>query len=281
MIAKLFFLISIALWPQTSPQKPVYSYDARLLERPGVQPFWLATSWQFFDYVDGQYDLTQVSKAAIARSIARYKDEQGPVLLDIENFDLGSNNLEAHYYAAWQFAIVAQQWKTQSRRQIGFYFYWRDYWTPVALSQALRGESGRDIVESREKFSAWQAKNERIATVIRPLIDYACLSVYALYPGENAVSQARWREYCEANLRELKRCYPDVPRYAIIQPNYPDGTPFEPAKWEMMVQFLRGNDNIDGIFVYSRNENPGPPGWRDMLAPDPAGTSDGATKAGQ
>lgn len=245
--------------------KPIFSSDAELLTRPGVQPYQNVTTWSFFAKVNGVYDMSQVSKAQIATGIATHGAGTNLAQLNIEHWAIGTPDMENHYFVANQLAIVAQAWAATDR-PIGFYLGAGDYWGPVTHHQALRGELNRDMVAARAQLADRQVINDRKAAILNSLpIDFVVQSIYEPYPvGGNTIY---WRTYAEFNLNEQLRCYPDKKRYAIIQPNLKTGTPLDLSQWQTMVAFCKAHDAIDGIIIFSRTPTyEGPTGWRDVVA---------------
>ena len=225
---------------------PVYSNDPGLLAM-GALPFRLGTAHMWYDYVEGVYDYSAVSNTAMDAAVVLYGAESTPLVINIEEFDLVSDRLNA--IANLQAARA--KWAANAR-PIGYYMMLPERNWQVTLAP------GSTAVD------AWKARNDANATDLLTGLEFVAPSVYNLscdYMIED------WIRYADMNIREARRVAGELPVYPFLYHTYaaPNVSPIESEKWNEMVRTVAMHEDTDAMFIHYQPPADGPTGWRNIV----------------
>jgi hypothetical protein len=241
----------------------VYSDNAGLCEATGATPLLVTGDWHVFKDTTGQgtYDRSSVSVEACDNAATTVPDTGGPILIDIECYDL-HNDAE---HGIREIRTALMRWKTSKRnRLIGLYGTMpeRNFWSPVNhVIHSYNGDYGKMLVCQRE-VEDWSVHNQRIADSFAPLVDFICPSVYAL----DERYMRFWPCYADANIREAERVANGKPVWPIVQPVYPTGTPIALDQWRKMAEFIQQHDKAAAMCVFCPASYKPANGWMDAVA---------------
>lgn len=153
---------------------------------------------------------------------------------------------KAAWYDNWSFDFLGPWW-------VSLYNQRNDMFR---LKRALDGQNAK------------QPSKHVIADKLRPYMDSHTFKLYCAYDlGEYGSSKWQaWVDVMEYNIAFAELLYPDMPRYAWIQPNYPSGgfAPMEPKVWEKTLDYLMST-SIDGIIIFALGSKDQPSGWKDYF----------------
>ena len=235
----------------------IYSNDTEL-NQAGCHPITIGGFWYFFDSVNGVYDTSKVSVAAIERAASGIADDTVPLLLDIETFSLQTDTENARR----NLRLALDQWKRcKPAMQIGLYGQVpeRNFWTPVKHAMYLNPfNASLWPAQSRDRL-AWEQHNRENAAAILEHADFVCPSVYAL----DARYMAYWAEYADANIQQAYQTGKSV--WPIIQPTYPTNQPISLSTWRQIVRLCCDHAAVSRLIVHSAASQNTADGWRSVV----------------
>ncbi len=193
--------------------------------------------------------------AAIRKVLADLPQNNGPIILDIEDFPLDGDPRVSDDSIMRLQRILRAVRKEARGRTIGFYSIVpvRDYWRRI---------KGRNSPE----FKTWQRDNDRTLTIERE-VDVIMPSIYTLYED-----RAGWQDYAVDQICEARRLS-KKPVYVFMWPEYDNpaynGREVDADYWRMELE--TAYRYADGIVLWSgadvtrisgmRPWNPQAPWW--------------------
>lgn len=230
----------------------------------GWNAVFITSNWYCFDDTTGQgdYDLSHVSNAAMDRAAIKLTDYVGPILLDIECFDL-RNDFEN---AVRNLRHAVMRWKSANpTRLIGLYecVPERNFWAPVNANIIRTSEWNREKMErARIVEDEWKWRNNQVSSALVPHMDFLCPSLYAFTPSYDRY----WMTYAEANLSEAFRVSQGKPVWPIHWPKYHDSTqPMRLDMWRKMCEFIASYPGVETWIAYAPDETALPNGWDEVV----------------
>lgn len=231
----------------------------------GWQHVFITSNWYCFRDTTGQgdYDLSHVDNDAMDHGARKLADHDGPILLDIECFDLAAD----FEHAVTNLAQAVCRWKSaRPERLIGLYEIMprRDFWSPVHphITTSVPSEWERTKYERQVAVcEAWQQHNDRVAERLVGYVDFMCPSVYAFQPKYDAY----WPTYAIANIREAQRIARGKPVVPIHWPKYHSvGDSMTLAQWKRHAEII-ATTGVDTMIAYAPDGVQLPTGWDSVL----------------
>ena len=138
----------------------------------------------------------------VNRYVEGLPDDDAPIVLDFEDYDLAKGDAQAKHGLIKLQAILDAFRATGTKREVGFYGYVPlvDYWRTVTP------------VDS-EKYREWQKQNDRAAPLAKD-VDALFPSIYTYYPDEPQWVTNATAQICEARRLSSK------PVYVFLWPHY-------------------------------------------------------------
>lgn len=224
----------------------------------GCQPITIGGHWYVFDYINGHYDTSHVSTAAIARAAGNLTDDS-PLLLDIETFKLATD----YDNAVANLSLAVHEWKRlKPNLLVGLYAQVpeRNFWSPIKRARFLQPFNADSFRTWASDFLAWQARNTKNAVVVAEA-DFVCPSIYALDTRYNA----DWIVYADANLNEAWRVSGGKPVWPIVQTVYPNNATIPLTHWQTMVELCGSHPAVQRLVIQWAPSHVSPEGWRDIV----------------
>jgi hypothetical protein len=166
-----------------------------------------------------------------------HQNEKIPVVLDIEAWGFGPNNLPQ---TIEDYKTVIEIYKSiNPNATLGFY------------GSFPQTKYKWDNISNPKQYQKWQSVNNQLTPMVKKIQFFAP----SLYCRDHQENRNNWKLFAQANLDEAQRYGQNIPIYAFISPQYEKGKQFIDANfWNFQLQQLY-EMGYDGVIIWTSNKD--------------------------